>query len=446
MSLTIIILLILIFLSAVLLIKLLSCKNQLKKLESQAEKNKKKLLDKEKKIQKLDANIKNRLKKARNIHQRMLPDKLIEPEGYFISDYYQPAEYIGGDYYNFFKIDHESLNPFFDQYLLYFFDVSGHGIDSTLLSIFVNESIENYFKLRHSPGEKISPQKLMNYIDQQYQKEDFPDDYLVCLFIAVLDKNKNTLTYSSGGFQFPIYLLNQKEEIEEINIGGLPISTALGSMADQRLEQTIDFEKNSTLLLSTDGLLEQQRGSKSYEQQLKKLLAEYKFLPAAFLKDLIRSDFYNFTNDRQAEDDITYLLLERPAGEIIELELDTNNFEQMRSELEEFLNQNLWSQHGHLDTLTEIIKSLLDLAAAENFELKIKGVNNQKLLFFSLEKMKNTFGWDQIINDYPDLISIAEKRINNQQDPSQKIFFEKEEIYYSHSNLNNKLNLMLIKK
>ena len=446
MSLMIIILLILIFLSAVLLIKLLNCKNQLKKLESQAEKNKSKLLDKEKKIQKLDANIKNRLKKARNIHQRMLPDKLIEPEGYFISDYYQPAEYIGGDYYNFFKIDHESLNPFFDQYLLYFFDVSGHGIDSTLLSIFVNESIENYFKLRHSPGEKISPQKLMNYIDQQYQKEDFPDDYLVCLFIAVLDKNKNTLTYSSGGFQFPIYLLNQKEEIEEINIGGLPISTALGSMADQRIEQTIDFEKNSTLLLSTDGLLEQQRGSKSYEQQLKKLLAEYKFLPAAFLKDLIRSDFYNFTNDSQAEDDITYLLLERPAGEIIELELDTNNFEQMRSELEEFLNQNLWSQHGHLDTLTEIIKSLLDLAAAENFELKIKGVNNQKLLFFSLEKMKNTFGWDQIINDYPDLISIAEKRINNQQDPSQKIFFEKEEIYYSHSNLNNKLNLMLIKK
>ncbi|MGP3777925.1 PP2C family protein-serine/threonine phosphatase [Halanaerobium saccharolyticum] len=436
-------LLLILFLLAALILylaaRLYFLKKEFKWLKLEQKNNSKILDEKELKIKELETNIKVKLEKARNIHQRMLPDSLAEPADYFISDYYQPAEYIGGDYYNIFKIDHGAMDPFFDQYLIYFFDVSGHGIDSTLLSIFVNDSIENYFKLRHSPGEKISTRELMNYIDQRYQKEDFPDDYLVCLFIAVLDRKKNTLSYSSGGFQYPIYKLDNQENLEEINIGGLPISTALGALKDSRQEKTVDFKKNTTLFLSTDGLLEQSSGSEIYFQQLQQVLKKYKFLPAPFLKDLIRSDFYNFTGDNQGSDDITFLVIDRPQGEVINLNLSRENAESKKLEIMEFINQNSWANHSQLGTLKDIILSQLENL---NSELKIKALNNQQLLIFSLENSE--VGWESLINNFPELTSITEKDLNLAHSQLEDILFSREEIYFSSSK--NRIYFMLLKK
>jgi sigma-B regulation protein RsbU (phosphoserine phosphatase) len=444
MNLSLLLLLLIILTALVfwLAVKLFVYKSKFKELILERETSSQSLSEHQNKIEELEADIKNKLKKARNVHQRMLPDKLAEPDGYFISDYYQPAEYIGGDYYNVFKIDHGAMDPFFDQYLVYFFDVSGHGIDSTLLSIFVNDSIENYFKLRHNPGEKISTRELMNYIDQRYQKEDFPDDYLVCLFIAVLDRKKNTLSYSSGGFQYPIYKLDQKKSLEEINIGGLPISTALGALTDQREEHIVDFQKNNTLMLSTDGLLEQSNGSELYYKQLQKLLKKYKFLPVPFLKDLIRSDFYNFTNNSPGEDDITFLLVQRPEGEILNFNLAGEERAAKESEILEFINQNLWSEHKFLETLKNIIDELL---ANTKLELKLKAFNNQQLLMLSLENINNYESWDSLLNNYPDLTSITEKDLNMTENDGVEISFNREEIYFSHNSSNNRIYLMLIK-
>lgn len=452
MNLTVLYLLIalIIFSLILIIIKNLTFKSRLKKLDDLVAEKNEVIEAQNTKIRDLEKNIKIKLKKARNVHQRMLPDTLTEPDDFFFSDYYQPAEYIGGDYYNIFKIDHGSMDPFFEQYLVYFFDVSGHGIDSTLLSIFVNDSIENYFKLQHSPGEKISTTKLMNYIDQQYQKEDFPDDYLVCLFIAVLDNKKHTLSYSSGGFQYPIYKVNAENGIEAINIGGLPISTALGALNDSREEKKINFEKNTTLVLSTDGLLEQSNGSDIYFDQFKKLLDKYQFLPAPFLKDLIRSDFYNFINGDPGEDDITYLLLERPAGEILNYQLDTKNQldfkkqqKELKDELKEFCNQIQWRKTAALNKIKKIAFEIIENA---DLKLKVKALNNQQLFMLSFEKDKNSMNWDFIFNDYPELTSIAEINIDRVSDGSDQISFKENELYYSHNKFNSKIYLLFFKR
>ena len=55
-------------------------------------------------IKDLQEDINIKLKKAQDIHKKILPKNLAEPSDFFISSYYQPAEYIGGDYYNIFKI------------------------------------------------------------------------------------------------------------------------------------------------------------------------------------------------------------------------------------------------------------------------------------------------------------------------------------------------------
>lgn len=435
----------LLFLVIVLLIKIYFYKNSFKKLNLILKKNTKKLESREKKIIELENEIKKKLKKARTIHQRMLPDQLIEPPGYFISDYYQPAEYIGGDYYNFFKIEHDLLDPFFDQYLLYMFDVSGHGIDSTLLSIFINESIENYFKLRHSPGEKISTAELLNYIDLQYQKENFPDDYLVCLFIGVLDQKKHILEYSSAGFQFPIYLFKSDSSLEEVDIGGLPISSALGAMTENRIKKTITFSKNTTMMLSTDGLFEQSNGSEVYHNKLIKLLKNYNFLPVSFLKDLICNDFYKFTKGMSAADDLTFLLLERPESKIISFDFESNSKNKNEAEIIEFLCKNVDSEAVCLDKFIEILKKIFKTETLAN-KIKVRTFINQDLIMLSIEK-SGISTWEFELNNHSELLSITDllktkeiSKINQKQK-----LFKNDKVYFSQKNSNSKLYLMLIK-
>lgn len=442
MNLILVFLLIVFLLILFIIFKSLNYKKEINKLKTLEKNNKQKLNKQENKINDLEASIKIKLKKARKIHQRMLPDRLSEPDGYFISDYYQPAEYIGGDYYNIFKIDHESLDPFFDQYLLYFFDVSGHGIDSTLLSIFINESIENYFKLRHNPGEKISTSELINYIDLSYQKENFPDDYLVCLFISVLDVKKETLSYSSGGFQFPIFKFDEKEGIEEINIGGLPISTALGPLDNARPEKTFNFKKKNTLMLSTDGLFEQSIDSKMYFNRLKLLLKDYQFLPAPFLKDLICHDFYQFTNDNKAEDDITFLLVERSEADVISFNLNKENLAQIKFEIKKILKNNISTKNNRIKA-AEIITKFLENSDSK---LKIKATSNNDFVFFSFEQESDFSKFNSILKNNYFLSPIVENGKKNEQLISNKITFNKEKIYYSLNSSKNKFYLMLLKK
>lgn len=408
---------------------------KIKKYEDEIEKKKEKIYE-------LKSDIKVKLKKARNVHQQMLPENLIGPEDYIISDYYQPAEYIGGDYYNIFKIDHGTLDPFFEEYLIYFFDVSGHGIDSTLLSIFVNESIENYFRLRHSPGEKISTAELIDYIDRSYQEEGFPDDYLVCLFIGILDRKNNILNYSSGGFQYPIYKLSEESRVEEINIGGLPISSAIGTLKGSRVESKMKFKKNETMFLSTDGLLEQENETGIYYKRLKQILKNYKFLPAPFLNDLIKDDFYNFTNNNPGDDDITYLLLERPEAELINYDLkkDDNNIEEISSEILNFINQNLDFKDQKFKTFKRII---LEVINSQNYLIKIKLLNSENLIMISFEKNKNKKDIEKLINKYSclKLITTEESELLNLEE--KKISYN--QIYFSHNKNNNKIYFLIFK-
>ena len=294
--------------------------------------------EQENKINQLQDDLAEKLGKARNVHRKILPNKIPEPETLSISTFYQPAEYMGGDYYNIFQIDHGTMNSLLNQYLIYYFDVSGHGIDSTLLSIFINNTLENYFKLKHNPGEKVKPEEIMHYIDLQYQNEGFPDDYIVCLFLGLLDMNNYKLSYSSAGMHIPLYLIDKKKGLKKIDIGGLPLSTGLGAI-ESRPKGEFILPENNTLLLSTDGLFEQSKNSEAYHNRAEQILRENKKLPAPFIKEALVSDFHDFTDDKPGDDDVTFMLVERPQGIIKEWQFNRaeNRWNEIIADVEDLI-------------------------------------------------------------------------------------------------------------
>lgn len=254
---------------------------------------------------KLDVEIRNAIK----IHKRSLPVSLPETENISFASLYLPAEELGGDLFDAFQVDNGLLNDYFEQYVCFIADVSGHGLDSAMLAIFVKDTIRSYFRLKHIAGQVLSPKEIMNFFVSQYIKEGYPEEYLVCIFLVVFDFKTKELTYCNAGIHTCPILVKDKDSVIELNNVGLPISTALSANLLVYEDYSLNLSPAMTLFIMTDGLSEQRSVNEFYEDRLKKLLLEIYFQKPDEIVQRIHNDFINFSNYDKIKDDVTLVVV-----------------------------------------------------------------------------------------------------------------------------------------
>ncbi len=254
---------------------------------------------------KLDIEIANAIR----IHKRSLPESLPNAENISFSSLYIPAQELGGDLFDVFKVDNGLLNDYFEQYVCFIADVSGHGLDSAMLAIFVKDTIRSYFRLKYIPGQVLSPKEIMNFFVEQYIKEGYPVEFLVCIFLVALDFKTNELTYCNAGFHMCPVLVRDKENVIELNNGGLPVTTAIDADLYKYEDYSMHLSPEMTLFIMSDGLPEQRSNSEFYEDRLKKLFKEvYSFKPDEIVQK-IQEDFNDFLRCEKINDDITLVVV-----------------------------------------------------------------------------------------------------------------------------------------
>lgn len=254
---------------------------------------------------KLDIEIANAVK----IHKRFLPANLPDTENISFASLYIPAEELGGDLFDVFKVDNGLLNDYFEQYVCFVADVSGHGLDSAMLAIFIKDTIRSFFRLKHIPGQILSPKEIMNFFIEQYIKEGYPEEYLVCLFIVVFDLKTNELTYCNAGFHICPIMIRDKENIIELNNAGLPITTALDADVLKYEDSSLLLLPTMTLFIMSDGLPEQRADNEFYEDRLKKLFTEIYYMKPVDIVKRIHEDFTDFLRYEKIKDDITLVVV-----------------------------------------------------------------------------------------------------------------------------------------
>lgn len=254
---------------------------------------------------KLEVEISNAVK----IHRRFLPEALPSTENIAFASLYIPAEELGGDLYDVFKVDNGLLNDYFEQYVCFIADVSGHGLDSAMLAIFIKDTIKSYFRLKHVPGQLLSPKEIMHFFIEQYIKEGYPDEYLVCLYIAVFDLRTKELTYCNAGIHTCPFLIRDGDSIMELDSAGLPISSAIDTELLKYEDATLPLSVSATMFIMSDGLPEQRSKSEFYENRLKKLAAEVYSLKPCHIVKRIHEDFTDFLNYEKIKDDITLVVV-----------------------------------------------------------------------------------------------------------------------------------------
>lgn len=246
------------------------------------------------------------IEKARVIHGRLLPQANNSLGGLSLAAVYKPAEHMGGDFYNFIQQG--------DQLIIYLVDVSGHGLDGSMLNIFIRENINRGLSLREQVGD-VKPAEIIDFLSQQYLDVGFPDDYFICILVSIFNKKTGNLCYSNAGMHIAPQMVTPEGRLERLDKTDLPIMGSLGHGFSSYRDNCFKFPRGATLFLTTDGLVEQQQGGKMYgEERLERLLLQSFQGSAPEIARRVLEDFNDFTGPQAAGDDITFLVIKNDLG------------------------------------------------------------------------------------------------------------------------------------
>ena len=234
---------------------------------------------------------------ARRIQHALLPKDLPELEGWQIAHYYRPAREVGGDFYDFLRLEDGRIG-------LVFGDVSGKGIAAALVMANTQSVLRAAAQREGSvPGRVLAEanRTLRAYVP--------PNTFATC-FYAVLDPRNGRLVYANAGHDLP-YLWQRGGGSRELEATGMP----LGLMPDMSYEeQEATLKVGDSLLFYSDGLVEAHdpKGEMFGFPRLGKLVAIHGAGSGEEFLDHLLKELYSFTGeDWEQEDDITLVALHR---------------------------------------------------------------------------------------------------------------------------------------
>ncbi|MEY3880599.1 MAG: hypothetical protein RIQ94_1395 [Pseudomonadota bacterium] len=208
--------------------------------------------------------------------------------------YIQPAREVGGDFYDFFKLNDKTL-------LLAVADVSGKGVPAALYMVRVKTLV------RAMANQHVFPHDMMAALNPELCRDNDAMMF-VTVFLATLDLETNLLTYSYGGHNQPLYISS------EGNVSMLEgdSGTALGIFEEATFTmETLQLNPGDSILLYTDGINEAM--NVNYEEygddRFCDLFRGTVNKNAQDLVEMISADVAIFTKGAEQSDDITLLAL-----------------------------------------------------------------------------------------------------------------------------------------
>lgn len=244
--------------------------------------------------------IKGDLAIAREIQQAILP-RIFPPfpenaEQLDIAALMNAAKDVGGDFYDFFRIDDQRIG-------FVVADVSGKGVPAAIFMA-VSRTL-----IRATGVRGVSPAECISYSNELLAQES-ANSMFVTAFYGIYNLTTGQVTYTNAGHN-PPYLMKADGTILQ-----LPFSSDLvvGAIDDFKYsEETLQLEHGDTLLLYTDGVTEAiNSGDEEFgEQRLQAVLAQLTSNSSQDIIERIKACVSDFAGEAEQSDDITLLAIKR---------------------------------------------------------------------------------------------------------------------------------------
>ena len=237
---------------------------------------------------------------AQEIQHTLLPKRVPEIGGYDIASYYKAAKEVGGDYYDFVKVDDDTLG-------VVVADVSGKGVPGSLVMTMIRTALRMEARGNYSAAEVMA--RMNDFVTEDMKKGMF-----VTIFYSILDSKNRIISYASAGHNPMILYRAETDETYFLNPRGFPVGISLPD--DTLFRRSIDVEKiklkkDDMLVIYTDGVTEAMNESREQygEERLIQLIkACGKLSPQEFI-DRLSENIKEFTGDQPQNDDITVVAI-----------------------------------------------------------------------------------------------------------------------------------------
>src|SRR4029453_5682402 len=167
--------------------------------------------------------IEQEMRVARSIQQASLPEKVPDLEGWQITPFYQPAREVGGDFYDFFKLEDGRLG-------LIVGDATGKGVPAALVMASARSMLRAVAQTSTSPGDGLRR-------GNDPLATDIPPNMFVTCFYAILDPKSGNLTYANAGHDLPY--LHHGGDCQELRARGMPLGL-MPKMSYEENEMVLD--------------------------------------------------------------------------------------------------------------------------------------------------------------------------------------------------------------
>lgn len=251
------------------------------------------------------------LQKAQRVQRKFLPSGFPRLEGTELFGYYAPCDQLGGDFFGSFQFDDGRI-------AVYLVDVAGHGVSAAMVTVTFRELMRA--RQRMSGGDQLftTPDQVLQYMNTALLEENFDPPIFVSMIYGVLDPKSGHLVLASAGHPSPV-CVNRQGELREVPVTGCVLGTkCLGDYATTEF----DLQPDEALLLYSDGLSDARSsgGEEFSRDRLRSILATEHASSALQIGDKIETQLLQHLSGVAASDDVTFIVLSRPAAQVDTLE------------------------------------------------------------------------------------------------------------------------------
>ena len=246
------------------------------------------------------------IKYAKRIQSAILPEK-DDLQSAFASYFviFMPKDMVSGDFFWFAEIDNRKF--------IAAIDCTGHGVPGAFMSLIGHSLLNQITKERHIYDTNEILEYLNEGIIESLKQEstsnvDGMDVSLCC--IETLGKSKSMLHYS--GAKCPAFYIPSNNKLIKLK----PDRRSIGGHQKDNQQpfkmDSIELQSGDKVFLTTDGLIDSPNKNRKRfgTKRLENLLSSAAEEPVYAIKDILMSEFIEYTDGSSQRDDITFIGIE----------------------------------------------------------------------------------------------------------------------------------------
>lgn len=248
--------------------------------------------------QQLEAQARERLEQelrvARVVQQTLLPQELPALEGWQVAAYWQPAQAVSGDFYDFITLPDGNLG-------VVEADVTGKGVPAAL----VMAAARGILRVA-AEQDPASPGKVLAHVNDLLYPDIPPSMFVTCLY-GVLNATTGRFVFANAGHDLPTK--RAADAVTELRATGMP----LGLLPDMTYdEHETLLAPGEMILIYSDGLVEAHNGQGDMFGFPRLRTLAGRAGSGADLIEHLCGALADFTGPGwEQEDDVTFVTLER---------------------------------------------------------------------------------------------------------------------------------------